>query len=69
MFLPNPTAEKVTEFLTEYIAMNGIPKRIRTDPGTVFKSKKFKQFFDEKFIKHVMCPVKTTGEMEKRKEF
>ena len=58
MFLPNPTAEKVIEFLTEYIATNGIPKRIRTDPGTVFKSEKIKQFCDEKFIKHVMCPIR-----------
>ena len=57
MFLLNLTAEKVIEFPTEYIATNGIPKRIRTNPGTVFKSEKFKQFCDEKFIKHVMCPV------------
>ena len=40
LFLPNPTTEKVIEFWSEYIAANGIPKRIRTDPGTVFKSDK-----------------------------
>ena len=37
MFLPNPSQDKVVEFLLEYIASNGIPKRIRTDSGTVFK--------------------------------
>ena len=58
LFLPNPTAEKVIEFLTKYIAAHGIPKRIRTDPGTVFESGKFKQFCEDKFIKHVMCPIR-----------
>ena len=43
-FLPNPSADKVVEFLLEYIATNGSPKRIRTDPGTVFKGEKFQQF-------------------------
>ena len=56
MFLPNPTAEKVFEFLLEYIAKNGIPKRIRTDPGTVFTGDKFKAFCREKFIQHIVCP-------------
>ena len=58
LFLPNPTAEKVIEFLTKYIAAHGIPKRIRTDPGTAFKSRKFKQLCEDKFIKHVMCPIR-----------
>ena len=44
LFLPNPTAEKVIEFLTEYIAINGISKRIRTDPGTVFNSENLNSF-------------------------
>ena len=39
-FLPNPSADKVVKFLLEYIATNGIPKTIRTDPGTVFKREK-----------------------------
>ena len=56
MFLPNPTAEKVIEFLLEYLAKNGIPKRIRTDPGTVFTGDKFKAFCREKFIQHIVCP-------------
>ena len=44
LFLPNLTTEKVIEFPTEYIAKNGIPKRIRTDPGTAFKSEKLDHF-------------------------
>ena len=58
LFLPNPTTEKVIEFVLEYIAENGISKRIRTDPGTVFKSEKFKQFCSDNFIDHVICPVR-----------
>ena len=58
MFLPNPSAEKVVEFLLEYIATNGIPKRIRTDPGTVFKGEKFQQFCEERYIQHVICPIR-----------
>ena len=58
MFLTNPTTEKVIEFLNEYISKHGIPKRIRTDPGTVFMSKMFKQFCTEKFIEHRKCPIR-----------
>ena len=58
MFLPNPSAEKVVEFLVKYIATNGIPKRIRTDPGTVFKGEKFQQFCKERFIRHIICPIR-----------
>ena len=58
MFLPNPSTDKVLQFVNEYISKNGIPKRIRTDPGTAFKSEKFKQFGKEKFINHVICPVR-----------
>ena len=57
-FLPNPSADKVVEFLLEYIAMNGIPKRIRTDPGTVFKGEKFQQFCKERFIQHINCLIR-----------
>ena len=52
------TTDKIIEFLIEYIAKNGKPKRIRTYPGTVFKSEKFKSFCKEKFIEHVICPVR-----------
>ena len=68
LFLPNPTTEKVIEFLTEYIAKNGIPKRIRPDPGLAFKSKKLRSFCKEKFIEHVICPVrdyKGNGKVER----
>ena len=58
LFLPNPSADKVIEFLREYIAANETPKRIRTDPGTVFTGEKFKQFGKERFIQHVLCPIR-----------
>ena len=38
LFLTNPTTERVLEFLAEYIAQHGITQRIRTDPGTAFRS-------------------------------
>ena len=41
--LPIPPTDKVLDFLEEYIAQSGIPKRIRTDPGTAFKSRKFEE--------------------------
>ena len=56
--MPNATAENVIEFLSQYIAVDGIPKRIRTVAVTVFKSSKYNQFSEERFIKHVMCPVR-----------
>ena len=44
--LRTPTTNKVIEFLTNYIANNNsIPRQIRTDPGTAFTSKKFKEIF------------------------
>ena len=58
LFLPNPTMKKILKFLHEYIAQNGVPKRIRTDTGTAFKSGKFEEFFRKNFIKHITCPVK-----------
>ena len=58
LFLTNRTTERVLEFLAEYIAQHGIPQRIRTDTGAAFKSKKFRQFCKEKYIKHIVCPIK-----------
>ena len=43
--------------LQDPIADNGFPRQIRTDPGTVFKSKKFQEFCQKYFIKHVICPI------------
>ena len=40
-FLRCPTTKKVIEFLEQYISQFGVPKKIRTDPGTVFVSEKF----------------------------
>ena len=57
-FLTNLTTDKVVEFLTEYVAKNGISKRIRTDPGSVFFSEKFETFCKEKFKDHIICPVR-----------
>ena len=65
LFLPNPTTEKVIEFLSEYIAAKGIPKRIPTDPGTVFKREKFKEFGTKNFIENVVCPVRDHRETAK----
>ena len=48
-YMRAPTANKVIEFLERYIADNGIPRRIRTESGTVFASKKFKQFCQKIF--------------------
>ena len=56
-FLRAPTTSKVIEFLTNYIANNGIPRRIRTDPGTAFKSEKFQKFCRKYFIEHIICPI------------
>ena len=56
--LHSPTTRKVIEFLKQYIAQYGVPKKIRTDPGTVLVSEAFKQFC-EKFGKdHVICPIR-----------
>ena len=57
-FANRPTAEKVKEFLNEHNAQNGIPKRIRTDPATIFRGEKFKTFCKNLFISHVECPIR-----------
>ena len=48
------TTKKVIEFIKEYIAQFGVPKKIRTDPGAVCMSEAFSQFC----IDHVTCPVR-----------
>ena len=44
MFLPNPSAEKVVEFLLENIATNGIPKRLEQIRGQRSWEKNFSNF-------------------------
>ena len=56
-FLRKPTTEKVFEFLKIYIARHGIPKSIKTDPATIFRSKQFKTFCANRFIKHIECLI------------
>ena len=58
LLLPNPTADKVNEFMSEYIAKHGFPKRVRSDPGTVFKNENFGQFCKENYISHIVCPIR-----------
>ena len=52
-FLRAPTTRKVIEFLQKYIADNGIPIQIKTDPGTAFTSNKFKEIREKYFINPV----------------
>ena len=40
------------------MAQYGVPKKIRTDPGTVFMSETFKKFCNQFCIEHITCPVR-----------
>ena len=53
-----PTTKKVIEFLKQYIALYGVPEKIRTDPGTVFTSEQFARFCTQFGIEHITCPVR-----------
>ena len=55
--LREPKTSHVLDFLRNYIALHGIPASIRTDPGTVFQSRRFKAFCANRFIRHITCPV------------
>ena len=57
-FLHRPTTKKVIEFLKQYIAQYGVPRKIRTDPGTVFVSEAFAKFCREFGVEHIVCPVR-----------
>ena len=57
-FLHRPTTKKVIIFLKQYIAQYGVPRKIRTDPGTVFVSEAFAEFCREFGIEHIVCPVR-----------
>ena len=51
-------SKKSCNFLNAHIGQFGIPKRIRTDPATIFRSKTFKEFCKEHYIEHIGCPVR-----------
>ena len=53
-----PTTKKVLEFLKQYIAQYGVPKKMRTDPGTVFLGEAFKKVCNPFCIEHITCPVR-----------
>ena len=57
-FLHSPTTREVIEFLKQYISQYGVPKKIRTDPGTVFVSEAFKQFCEKFGINHIIFPIR-----------
>ena len=57
-FLRKPKTKKVIEFLQKYITRHGIPKTIRTDPATIFRSNKSKEFCKTWHIIHVECPLR-----------
>ena len=57
-FLHRPTTKKVIEFLKQYIAQYGVPRKIRTDPGTVFVSEAFAKFCREFGVEHIVCAVR-----------
>ena len=57
-FLHSPTTKKVVEFLKCYISRYGVPKAIRTDPGTVFVIEEFEKFCKQFGMKHIPCPVR-----------
>ena len=68
-FLSKPTTEKVIEFLKNYITRHGIPQTIRTDPATIFRSRRFKEFCQKRLIRHIECPVRdhrANGKIERR---
>ena len=48
----------VIEFLKQYCAQYGVPKKIRTDPGTVFVSEAFFQFCKQFVMEHITCPIR-----------
>ena len=52
-FMRAPTSNKVIDFLERYIADNGNPRKIRTDPATAFTSNKVKQFCQKYIIQHI----------------
>ena len=48
--------EKVREYLKQYIAQYGVPKKIRTDQNTLFLGEAFTEFCEHFEMKHITCP-------------
>ena len=48
--------EKAREYLKQYIAQYGVPKKIRTDQNTLFLSEAFTEFCEHFGMKHITCP-------------
>ena len=57
-FRRRPTTTKVLELLKQYITQNGVPKKIRTDSGTIFNGEVFTGFCKQFEIEHITCPVR-----------
>ena len=53
----NTGSKKVIKFLEAYIRMYGIPKSIRPDHGSGFKSALVMEFCENLGIDHILCPV------------
>ena len=51
----NTDSRTVIKFLTKYCTDNGTPKTIRTDNGSCFKSKEFKDYCNVENIKRIRC--------------
>ena len=62
--LREPKTSHVLDFLRIYIALHGIPACIGTDPGTVFQSRRFKEFCSARLNRHITCPVSDHRGME-----
>ena len=65
MFLSTPTEAKVVELLAENRPKHEISKRIRTDPGTIFRIKKFVKKIKSSIL---VARQEITEEMEKWRE-
>ena len=48
-----PTSKTAKNFLQQYILLNGIPQVIRTDKGTAFTGKEFRQMCENLHIKQI----------------
>ena len=45
------------KFVRHYINLHGVPRRIRADQGSCFRSKIFEEWCDDKNIEFIKAPV------------